>query len=160
MVCRCFSLRVTSLSFTVGSMSTFLALAVPVTPPLSCHVLLLWRGRAIICSHFGVCMWREGGGGVGRPRKPSRIKGHVWGSRGLPQKTAAPHCLCLSPGPDSSQKYEASRDLCPGEKGQSATHLRSLFVFPPSLSLTPTHKEERKPFVFALPLIQPPPPKK
>lgn len=63
MVCWCFSLRVTSLSFTVCSAWTFLALAVPVTPPLSCHVLFLQRGHTIIVSHFSACMWREVGGG-------------------------------------------------------------------------------------------------
>lgn len=43
-------------------MSTFLALAVPVTPPLACHVLFLWHGRTIIFSHFSVCVCVEGGG--------------------------------------------------------------------------------------------------
>lgn len=105
-----------------------------------------------------MCVRVGRGGGVGPPKKPSGIKGHVWESQGVLQKTAAPHCLCLSPGPDSSQKYEASRDLCPGEKAPNGTHLRPLFVFALSLSppLSLTHKEERKPFVFALSLIQPP----
>ena len=82
------------------------------------HVLFLQRRHTKTFSHIGlcVCVCVCVGGGLARCRSQAGSKAMSGRARVVLQKPAAPHCLCLSPRPDSSQKYEASRDLCPGEK--------------------------------------------
>lgn len=76
----------------------------------------------------------------------------------VPRRKQLPFAVCLSPLPDSSQKYEASPvPSVLGKKDRTAHTLRKAFVsaLSLSLSLAQTYKEERKPFVYAHSLIQP-----
>lgn len=122
----------------------------------------LWHTYTLTHTLIHTCTFGRGGvGGLGWPRKPGWIKGHVWGESGYLIENSCPSLsLLLTPAWQQPEIWGLSRPLSWGrkKKGQDSTHtLRKAFVsaLSHSPSLIQTYKEERKPFVYAHSLIQP-----